>query len=241
MTRSRRGWLCVLACLVFLVGVFIARRPLLTFALDWLDVGTRPEKTDCVMVLGGDVLTRPFVAASLVKLGLARKVLIPHMMRPPDGEEMIVPPEDELDREVLVRRGVPKGSIIVIGQSCAHTEAEAQALKNWLDATPRVTVAVVTNGYHTRRARWIFRTVLGESAGQVSFVSAPCDTFPADRWWQSEAGLVVILGEYLKLLFYVFYYGHGWCWTGGLAAFIALICLWRKMRRRIDRPCLAQA
>jgi uncharacterized SAM-binding protein YcdF (DUF218 family) len=232
MSPSGRRWLLLSGCLGFLVAVSVARQPLLRFTLSWLDVGTRPERTDVVMVLGGDVSTRPFVAAALVKLGLTHKVLLSHMVRPPHGTEIIIPPEDELSREVLVRRGVPRESIAVIGHSCAHTEAEARALRDWLQSSPEATVAVVTSGYHTRRARWIFRLVLGEFAGQVSFVSAPSDAFPAECWWRSEVGMVVVLGEYLKLVFYAFRYGYGAYWMGGLVALVVLTSLWRRRRAR---------
>jgi uncharacterized SAM-binding protein YcdF (DUF218 family) len=185
------------------------------------------------MVLGGDVATRPFVAASLVKLGLARTVLLPRMIRLPGDEEAIFPYGEELAREVLLRRGVPKERILIIGQPCSHTATEAQVLKEWLDGSPGTQVAVVTSSYHTRRARWIFRTLLGCSAEQVSFVSAPWDSFPAERWWRSETGLVVILGEYLKLAFYVLYYGSGVYWIAGLVGFSASIWLGCRVARRV--------
>jgi uncharacterized SAM-binding protein YcdF (DUF218 family) len=192
------------------------------------------------MVLGGGVTTRPFVAAALVRLGMARQVLLPHMVRPAAGEEEFLPPEDEHARDVLLRRGVLRENILVIGRSCAHTEAEAQALKTWLETDRNARVTIVTDGYHTRRARWIFRRVLGDAAGRVYFVSAPTDSFLPERWWQTEAGLSRILGEYLKLLAYVFYYGHGGYWLGALAGLIVMIYFRRRLDRTNGSACRAQ-
>jgi uncharacterized SAM-binding protein YcdF (DUF218 family) len=161
------------------------------------------------------------------------------MVRPAVGEEELLPPEDELAREVLVRRGVPREAILVIGQSCAHTEAEAQALGVWLEKTPDARVTIVTDGYHTRRARWIFRSVFGDSAENVSFVSAPWDWFPEDRWWQSEAGLAVIVGEYAKLLFYGLYYGRAGVWIVAVTGLVAVVWCFRcrSIRGRHDGNC----
>jgi uncharacterized SAM-binding protein YcdF (DUF218 family) len=240
MSRSRRRRLLGLLC-VLLIAAWAAGPALLGGALAWLDVGTEPERTDYVLVLGGDTATRPFVAASLVNLKLGRAVLVPRMIRLPGREEANIPYGEELSREVLVRRGVPRDRVLIIGQPCAHTEAEARALREWLEETPGARVAVVTSGYHTRRARWIFRTILGPSAEQVSFVSAPWDSFPAERWWRSEIGLVVVLGEYLKLAFYVLYYGNGVYWIAGLVGFSTAIWLGCRVAKRVKPAHCAEA
>ena len=123
----------ILACAA---ATIVARESLLRCALSWLDVGTQPEEVDCVLVLGGDVFTRPFVAASLVQSGLARRVLVPRTLRTGRDIEGIVGLEDELTCEVLRRRGVPREAITLIGQPCAHTQDEARALGDYLTASP---------------------------------------------------------------------------------------------------------
>jgi uncharacterized SAM-binding protein YcdF (DUF218 family) len=60
-------------------------------------------------------------------------------------------------------------------------------------------VAVVTTGYHTRRARRTFRQVLGADAARVRFVAAPTDGFDETNWWRSEQGVRCYLTEYVKL------------------------------------------
>jgi uncharacterized SAM-binding protein YcdF (DUF218 family) len=137
--------------------------------------------------------------------------------------------EDELTCEVLRRRGVPREAIALIGQPCAHTQDEARALGDYLKSSPGVRAAVVTSGYHTRRARWVFRRVLGVTAEQVTFVSAPWDDFPKECWWCDPSGVSAVLGEYLKLAFYVFYYGSGLYW---LASLVLVVVVLRAMARR---------
>jgi uncharacterized SAM-binding protein YcdF (DUF218 family) len=206
-------------------------RPLMQSAVDWLDVGTTPEPCDFVMVLGGGPTTRPLVAATLVRLGLARTVLVPHMRRPQPGEEVFLPPEDQITPEVLLRRGVPADRVRIVGQECEHTEAEARALKECLDREPKATATVVTDAFHTRRARWIFRRVMGADAERLRFVSAPTDGFLPTSWWRTEEGIRAVLYEYLKVLAYVFYYGRGVWWAAGVLGLAAAIwagCRWRR-------------
>jgi uncharacterized SAM-binding protein YcdF (DUF218 family) len=223
----------IVACAAAMI---LARESLLQFALSWLDVGTQPAEVDCVLVLGGDVSTRPFVAASLAKLGLARRVLVPRTLGTGRDIEGIVGLEDELTCEVLRRRGVPREAITLIGQPCAHTQDEARALGDYLKASPSVRAAVVTSGYHTRRARWVFRSVLGRTAERVSFVSAPWDDFPRERWWRDPSGASAVLGEYLKLAFYVCYYGSGLYWLASLVLVVVVLTVLARRRKACAVP-----
>src|SRR5262249_23505078 len=102
----------------------------------------------------------------------------------------------------LLGRGVPPGRVVALPGECDSTLDEAHALARFLDAEPETTVAVVTHGYHTRRARSLFRRVLGGRGARVRFVAAPTDHFSADDWWCSEEGFAAYLTEYAKLLLY---------------------------------------
>src|SRR5262249_13489370 len=145
-----------------------------------------------------DAETRPFAAAALFRAGLVRQVLVTSPLPFPEQEDGILPPEQEVARKVLLARGVPDEAIVVLPGEVASTADEARALAAFLDARGEGTVAVVTNDFHTRRARLAFRRVLGERCGLVQFVGAPMDDFDASNWWQSEGGLVLYLREFVK-------------------------------------------
>jgi len=110
------------------------------------------------------------------------------------------------------------------------------ALAVFLQKHPSAPVLVVTNDCHTRRSRWVFTRVLGDRARQVSFVSAPSDEFPMDRWWQSPVGLLSIATEYPKLVFYAAIYGYFGYWLGACGALL-LVARWirRRESRKADR------
>ena len=106
-------------------------------------------------------------------------------------------------RQVLLKRGVPAEAIVLLPGEVNSTADEARALKRYLEEHAGRRVAVVTNDYHTRRARWIFRNEIGDRAADLAFFGAPTDDFDAHDWWRSETGFRCYSDEYVKLLAYL--------------------------------------
>ncbi len=226
MTRIRRWLLALAAFACLLATAYALRERMLPLASSWLDVGQPPRRAECVVVLGGDVYTRPFVAAAIVKAGLVRKVLVAHVGGSADVDPALYPPQHEVATRVLLARGVPRADIGLLGRENRSTYDEARALGEYLQSRPRARVLVVTHGYHTRRTRWVFAQVLGGRIAQVTFVSAPVEEYHAERWWRSEAGFTTIVGENLKLLAYFFAYSAT-PYLGGAA----MLWIGRRLRR----------
>ncbi len=236
MSRPRR-----LLCGIFLLGVLlalcVAMYPQWLRAMaHWLDVGTHPQRAEYVMVLNGGEDTRPFMAAALVKAGFARHVLIVRTPPTPVAEDEILPPTYEINRCVLLNRGVPASNITILPGAATTTFDEAMALAAFLADKPKTRVLVVTNEYHSRRSRWVFARTLADRADQVRFISAPSDQIPMDYWWRDEEGSVTIIPEYLKLIFYVVRYGYLGYW---LVACGALLLVAHWIRRRESASPLA--
>jgi uncharacterized SAM-binding protein YcdF (DUF218 family) len=229
MSRSRR-WLWILLVISSaLAGLYLARREVLTSVARWLDVGEFPRHADYALVLGGGPNSRPFVAASLVRLGLARQVLVTRVASSPETDDKILRPEHELSREVLLYRGVPAEKIHFLGTENHTTFDEAMATSTFLETSPQATLTVVTNWFHTRRSRWIFAHVLGSRLRQVSFVSAPADGFRADNWWRSENGFSTIAGENVKMAGYVLFYDRV-TQVGIIVVVVAMVLLLYRRR-----------
>src|SRR6516162_5700003 len=74
--RRRLRWLVLSVFVVALLVLYVSRNPVLTAAARFLDISEPVQATDYVMVLGGNVQIRPFVAAALLNAGLARKALV---------------------------------------------------------------------------------------------------------------------------------------------------------------------
>jgi len=203
VTRRRGRWrrLRWLLAPLLIVALLVALHPwLLPLAGNWLDVSTPPCEVDDVLVLGGGADTRPFVAAALYKAGWAKRVLLPTVQASAENLDGLTPVDHEIMRQVLLKRGVPADAIVLLPAEVGSTADEARALGRYLDEHPGRRVGVVTNHYHTRRARWILRTALGERAADMPFFGAPNDGFDGNNWWRSETGCVLYADEFLKIL-----------------------------------------
>jgi uncharacterized SAM-binding protein YcdF (DUF218 family) len=229
MSRHRRLLTALLLSVAVVALGWVARSPLLRAAAHWLDVGEPPHKADYVMVLNGGENTRPFAAAALVTAGWAPRALVAETAPTPAVIDGIIPPYHEINRKVFLKCGVPAANIAVLPGQAETTYDEARALAAFLQDHPDARVLVVTADCHTRRSRWVFARVLADRARQITFISAPTDEFPTDRWWQSQLGLLAIATEYPKLIFYAAVYGCLGHWLAACALLI-LIALWIRRR-----------
>lgn len=225
-------WLLAALVLLALVVVvaWLLRGQLLPAAARFLDVGRTPQPADGVLVLGGSYETRPFMAAALVRTGYAREVLLVQSPALPE-ERRVALPEHDVARAILLVREVPATAIQMLPGECRNTFDEALLASEFLAQRPDYRLIVVTNTFHTRRARWIFRQVLAERAEDVQFVSAPTDAFDASNWWHFDDGFTTYLKEYARLAFYLARYG---IWGVVLLSVLLIVltaACWRFYRR----------
>lgn len=243
MTRvSRRLTLAGFAALGLVAlcgGLYAARAALLPAAAHWLDVGETPCRAECALVLGGDENSRPFVAAALWKAGFAKKILLTRPESAAPDDEAIYPSFQQISRGVLLARGVAPADIVLLGEGAATTFDESQSLRAYVERNAVRRVLLVTNDYHTRRARWIFRKALSGTGAELVVISAPPGRFSSDNWWRYSLGFRLILSEYFKLAFYAVRYGG---WGYAIVAAVAVLALgvaWRRSNRiaNCKGPC----
>lgn len=207
--RQRLGrwlkWFTVLSLVGFILLVGLAPHWVLPPLARWLDVSETPRPVDYVLVLNGDLEIRPFAAAALVRTGLARQVLLTQQQLALESgsvREGAVLSELQITRGILKARGVPDDAVRLLPGEVGCTFDEATVLTTFLTSQPDATVAVVTNRFHTRRSRRLFRQQLGDRADRVFFVGVPRDGADEDSWWRTPQGCVVYTSEYAKLLYY---------------------------------------
>jgi uncharacterized SAM-binding protein YcdF (DUF218 family) len=194
-----------LGALVVLLLFWLAPHWTLAPLARYLDVSEAPQPVDYVLVLNGDPETRPFAAAAFVRAHLAGHILLTRQdpalesATVQDGKALS---ELELTRHILRARGVPDDAVQVLPGTIGNTLGEAQALAAFLDEHPDATVAVVTNGFHTRRARRLFTRFLHDRMDRVHFVGVPREGVNVNAWWRSKHGCAVYLSEYAKLAYY---------------------------------------
>ncbi len=201
----------------------------------FLDVSEPLQPADAVLILPGSEDARPEMAADLILAGIARIALIPETSLPSDPPSVPAAASTTRTRNILRRRGVPEAHIIVIGGHSRSTYGDAESLARYLQTSPLSNVIVVTNAWHTRRARVAIQHALAGSPTKVQFGSVP-NRAGTNRWWIDQAGRNGILTEWVKLLCYVAIYGDGWRWC----VVLALTCVTIAAARRYANQCRAK-
>lgn len=201
----RRLGVAALAALVVLLSLYALRAPLLTGAARLLTVRDPLARADLILVLGGERYTRPRHAAALYRRGVAPRVVLIREEGEPETRLGLYPNGTDVSVAVLRRFGVPDSAIVVHEppEGAGSTLEEARALRDYLRESGARRVVVVTNDYHSRRARWVLRRETRDHPAQLRM--APVETlyFDETNWWRRERGLVTYLNEYIKLFFYV--------------------------------------
>ncbi len=205
----RTRWRRYVAGLASTIFLFVAFHPVvLPYAADFLDISSVPHESDDVLVLNGRPETRPFVAAELVRNGFASEVLITTASPTPATDDNLLPPEHEIVSRVLQVEGVAGQGIRLLPGAITSTYDEAQSLARFLEQNPDRSVTIVSDAFHLRRARWVFRRVLGnDAAKRLSFAGAKIEGVDRGNWWKTQNGVSTYLCEYLKFVYYWLAFG----------------------------------
>ncbi|MEZ5942717.1 MAG: YdcF family protein [Planctomycetaceae bacterium] len=157
------------------------------------------EPVDVVFILGGDLETRPFVAAEIYRAGFARTLLVSQPQLH-SNDFLGGRTEGDLTVEVLDQLGVPETAIESLPIEVDSTRGEMVALRKYIHDHAIERVAIVSSDFHTRRIQWLVEQENANQEATVLIVSAPVDGNRPDDWWRSEKGLGVYLLETLKVV-----------------------------------------
>jgi len=181
--RERGGVIYTLVALLFLalliLGIYLARHPLLRFAGEELIVEDPLEKSDAIIVLSDDnfYADRATRAAELFRQGLAPIVVASGIrLRPYAGIS-------ELMTHDLIERGVPRDRILTFPQDADSTKEEAEALRKLLLERNWKSAIIVTSNYHTRRARYIIWKTFSKSV-EIRMAGARDADYDPAHWWE---------------------------------------------------------
>ena len=153
-----------------------------------LDSG--PVSADVIVILGGGQHERPQRAAELFLQHAAPRVII-------SGAG-----DYEINRQILIRAGVPAAAIEVESESATTCE-NAEFTRKLLRAEKVRKVILVTSWYHSRRVLVTFR----HFAPELTFYSRPSYFgFDREEWKRTGLGRRMRL-EFLKLPGYWLRYG----------------------------------
>lgn len=196
--RHRARWVPLLIVLLALAIGAAAFRD----AGYWLIRQDPLGKGDVIVVLSGGMPYRANAAASLFKSGYAPEVWVSR----PEGPQKDLDAlgihfigEEEYNREILVRQGVPEAQITILPDIIINTQQEVNEIAREMRRRGKHTAIIVTSPEHTRRVKALWNQLVG-SDPRVIVRSAPDDPFVAKRWWGNTRDALAVVREYLGLL-----------------------------------------
>lgn len=211
--KRRLVWAGALATLVLTTMAF--HEPILIGAGEFLIVGDEPKPADVIWILGsmipgaGD--ERYVYGLDLFQQGFGKRLVLSLGTRevPMLFRTETVRNNADLLREYFASKGVDPGQLTVL--EAKNTYDEARLARDYLQKSGMRSALIVTSPEHMRRARMIFRRVVGDAA-ELTMVAVPRgqSEFHA-HWWRDRYSLGRVLYEYVSLAYYYVRYGVlGW-------------------------------
>ena len=165
------------------------------------------QKADVIFVLAGARIERIAEGGELYLEGWAPRILLSRQER--DGGEialtrrgMPLPSEADVQRETLIRMGVPPEAIDAVDEEQTATAMETDALHDVATARSWRTLIVVTSKLHTARAGMAMRRRFDGTGVQIVMRGSRYDYSDVDRWWARRGTARFVLFESQKLFAY---------------------------------------
>lgn len=166
-------------------GVWLALRLAPTF----LTAAPPPQKSDVIVVLGGEAQSRAELAAKFFAEGYGTNVIVTGI-----GDW-------DRTRHYLTNSGVPP-EVILVDPEALNTRENARNAARLARERGATRLLLVTSWFHARRAARTFETLAPGLT--ISVAQAPYQWHGSEAWWYRAKGL---LPEYLKLAWYWARYG----------------------------------
>jgi len=170
----------------------------------WLVVDDSLEPARAIVVLSGLTPYRAMEAAEIYRQGWAREVWL--FTDDPRGADEAFSrlgihhiTEEEYDKQVLERLGVPTPAIRILEPPATNTENEFELLHKELRRQGGDKVILVTSPVHTRRVKAIWRRVVGSRPQAIVRHDTSEPTDP-QHWWRSTSDVQDVLHEILGLI-----------------------------------------
>lgn len=198
--HATRGGRWLTLSILIVVVLVVAHALWLPAIGRFLVVSDPLQAADAILPLGGAGRTRTQAAAELYRQGLAPWFVVTDM---PINTPGIRETYGELMRREAAWQGAPEERIVIASGTHRTTYSEARALRQLMTERGWRTLIVVTDPYHTRRARMCFRDVFRGTDLQVMVHAANPSWWQPDWWWRDADSLRETWTEYLKLVLYL--------------------------------------
>jgi uncharacterized SAM-binding protein YcdF (DUF218 family) len=194
-----------LVAIALIIGVWVL---VAWVAARFLIVNTPLHNADAIVVMSGSAVYRERTqrAAEYYRQGLAPRILLTNDNQRGEwsSAEQRNPFFYERARNNLLLLQVPAESVEVVTQPVTGTYEEAQALREYAVAHGLRSLLIVTSAYHSRRALWTLNRVFAGTGIEISLqcIVSGEKTPPPLTWWLHFNGWRMVVGEYVKNVYY---------------------------------------
>ncbi len=193
--NTRRLPIALITFFLVLVVLYATRANWLPSLARVLVFSEKPQRSDIIVVLGGDFRgSRIMAAVALMEQGYAPQALIS------GSGNLYGYHESDLAVDYALRHGGKANTFVKFPYPANSTREEAHAVIQELRRMHVHKVLVVTSNFHTHRAVRIFRAEAPDMEVHIS--SAGDSSFPIDGWWHAREGRKIFFDEWLKTFAY---------------------------------------
>ena len=160
---------------------------------------------NAVLILGGSADTRAKKSIELYKNGFADEILITHPHPPIKEYENIVISDFANLKQILEFENTSYKIVEDPNGGAKSTFDEARDLIHYLKQHPMERVIIVTDNFHTRRAKYAFDKIFKKTNCKtiIEIAGAPNQIYNESNWWKTERGLNAYVSEGFKYIIYL--------------------------------------
>lgn len=194
---------------ILLLLAYIFRAELLTGYARLFTVNNATQGADAMIIMSGNIDTRPDYAARLYHVGYANEVFLTQEKNWHNELSPYVEARNAYAELNLLEKKVPVQFLPTTHKEGAmSTFDEAYDVADYVKNNPAILhLIVVTDAPHTYRTEYTFKKVF-EAQGighiRLEMAAAPNDVFDETNWYTTEKGIIYYLEESVKMLIYWF-------------------------------------
>ena len=162
------------------------------------------ETVDVVAVPSGNIPHRALGAADLMLQSRAEKAVLFREDLSPAFDELEklgvgFMESHEVNREILLRRGIDESRVEVLPEEVDSTWEEAQAFREYVDDNPVNSIVITTSVSHSYRSYLNFEKALEGTGVEIYSLPTPYGDFDPNGWWKDRDGVKALYLELANL------------------------------------------
>ena len=169
----------------------------------FFSVNNYKKGADAILILGGSADTRAKKSIELLNYGYSTNILITQPAPPiKEYQKLWVSDFDNL-KTILAFEKVKYKVVPSINGGAKSTFDEARDLLKYSEKYNLKRIIIVTDIFHTRRAKYAFDQVFKKSNCIIEIAGASNEIYDETNWWKTERGLNAYVSEIFKLTIYL--------------------------------------